>query len=105
MLREDSSQPFWKEKFINGLPNLFAHKIRSVLVNEDGIIPYSTLTYGSIISTIQKEGLKMCVDMKLTRQVNKDKAIAKYELGTFCEQYGLPPLAPSSKKKNIPSLP
>ena len=48
MLREDSNQPFWKEKFINGLPNLFAHKIRIVLVNEEGIIPYHTLTYGNI---------------------------------------------------------
>ena len=42
MLREYSNQPFWKEKFINGLPNLFTHKFRSVLVNEEGsyrIIP------------------------------------------------------------------
>jgi len=28
MLRDDSNQPFWKEKFINGLPHLFAHKIK-----------------------------------------------------------------------------
>ena len=102
MLREDSNQPFWKEKFINGLPNLFAHKIRNVLVNEEGIIPYHTLTYGNIINIIQKEGLKMCIDMKISKQVNKDKAIAKYELGTFCEQYGLPPIAPSNKKKKNP---
>jgi hypothetical protein len=27
MLREDGNKPFWKEKFIDGLPNLFAHKI------------------------------------------------------------------------------
>ena len=27
MLREDSNKPYWKEKFIDGLPNLFAHKI------------------------------------------------------------------------------
>ena len=99
MLREDSNQPFWKEKFINGLPNLFAHKIRNVLVNEEGVIPYHTLTYGNIVNVIQKEGLKMCIDMKISKQVHKDKSIAKYELGTFCEQYGLPPIAPSSKKK------
>jgi hypothetical protein len=35
MVRDDSSQPFWKEKFINGLPSLFAHKIKQVLVNEE----------------------------------------------------------------------
>ena len=28
ILREDSNKPYWKEKFIDGLPNLFAHKIR-----------------------------------------------------------------------------
>ena len=50
MLREDSNQPFWKEKFINGLPNLFAHKIRNVLVNEEGIIPYHTLMEILLIS-------------------------------------------------------
>ncbi|KAM2636698.1 hypothetical protein EV1_021297 [Malus domestica] len=99
MLRDDSNQPFWKEKFINGLPNLFAHKIRNTLINEDGIIPYNDLTYGHIISTIQKEGMKMCIDMKISRQAQSDKAIAKYELGTFCEQYGLPPIAPSNLKK------
>ncbi|CAL9012685.1 unnamed protein product [Prunus brigantina] len=34
MLRDDSNQPFWKEKFVNGLPNLFAHKIRTTLNEE-----------------------------------------------------------------------
>lgn len=43
----------------------------------------------------------MCTDIKITKQVNKDKRVAKYELGTFCEQYGLTPVAPSSKKKRI----
>lgn len=31
MLKEDCTKSFWKEKFINGLPSLFAHKIRDVL--------------------------------------------------------------------------
>ena len=37
--------------------------------------------------------------MKITKKVNKDKSIAKYELGTFCEQYRLSLIAPSNKKK------
>jgi hypothetical protein len=97
MLREDSNQLFWKEKFINGLSNLFAHKIKQVLVNENNIIDYDSLTYENIISAIQKEGLKMCIDMKISNKANKDKRKAKYELGNFCEQYGLPPIAPSRK--------
>ncbi|KAL7259114.1 hypothetical protein ACSBR1_005087 [Camellia fascicularis] len=52
MLRDDCTRSFWKEKFINGLPNLFAHKIRDVLSQPTGIIEYDNLTYGDIISTI-----------------------------------------------------
>ena len=99
MLRDDSNEPFWKEKFINGLPSLFAHKIREVLSNTKGIIDYKNLTYGDIVSTIQREGLKMCIDMKISKQAHNEKQKAKYELGNFCEQYGLPPIAPSRRHK------
>jgi hypothetical protein len=99
MVREDSSAPFWKEKFINGLPSLFAHKIKQVLVNEDNIIEYDNFTYGNLVSIIQREGLKMCIDMKISNTANKDKRKAKYEMGNFCEQYGLPSVAPSRRHK------
>ncbi|CAL9004304.1 unnamed protein product [Prunus brigantina] len=99
MLREDSNQAFWKEKFINGLPNLFAHKIRTVLSNELGHIDYDSLTYGNIISTINQEGMKMCIDMKINKQIQSERKFAKYELGNFCEQYGLISTAPSRKNK------
>jgi hypothetical protein len=29
MLREDSNQPFWKEKFLVGLPILLGEKVRN----------------------------------------------------------------------------
>jgi hypothetical protein len=41
----------------------------------------------------------MCIDMKISNQANKDKKKAKYEMGNFCEQYGLPSVAPSKKHK------
>ena len=100
MLREDCTKSFWKEKFINGLPSLFAHKIRDVLSQPTGVIEYDNLTCRNIISTIQKEGLKMCIDLKLSQKATKDKHKAKYELGNFCEQYGLPPVAPSRRKSH-----
>ena len=87
MLREDSNKPFWKEKFIDGLPNLFAHKIRTVLSNSNGIIDYDTLTYGDIISITKQEGLKMCIEQR----------IAKQQMGNFYEQYGILPIAPSQR--------
>ena len=46
MLRDDCTESFWKEKFINGLPNLFAHKIRDVLSQSARTIEYDKLTYG-----------------------------------------------------------
>jgi hypothetical protein len=98
MLRVDSNKPFWKEKFIDGLPNLFAHKIRTVLSNSNGIIDYDTLTYGDIISTIKQEGLKMCIEQRIAKQQYDNKRKAKYEMGNFCEQYGILSVAPSQRK-------
>lgn len=98
MLRPDCNKSFWTEKFVNGLPNLFAHKIREALSKEIGIIEYDSLTYGDLINTIQKEGLQMCIDMKISKQLKDDKKKAKYEMSDFCEQYGLPSVAPSSRK-------
>ena len=97
MLRDDCIESFWKEKFINGLTSLFAYKIRNVLSQSTGNVEYDKLTYGHIISTIQKEGLRMCIDVKISKKTNKDKNKAKYELEDFCEQYDLPPVAPSRR--------
>ena len=36
-------------------------------------------------NTIQKEVLGMCIDMKISKQANKNKNKAKYELEIFCE--------------------
>ena len=40
----------------------------------------------------------MCNDEKLLKHQLKNKRKAKYEMGNFCEQYSLPPTAPSRKK-------
>ena len=98
MHRSDCNSPFWKENFINSLPSLFAHKIRETLSNTSGVIDYDDLTYGDISSVICREGLKMCIDMKIQNQANKDKRKAKYKVGNFYTQYGLPSIAPSKRK-------
>ena len=61
-------------------------------------INYDNLTYVDILSTIKKLGINMCNDEKLLKHQLKNKRKAKYEMGNFCEQYGLPPIAPSRKK-------
>ena len=42
----------------------------------------------------------MCNDQKMLKQQLKNSKKAKYEMGNFNEQYGLPPIAPSRQKGN-----
>jgi hypothetical protein len=83
MVRDDNNKPFWKEIFIDDLPSLFAHKIKTILSNSNGIIDYDNLTYGDIISTIKQEGLKMCIEQRISKQQNDNKRKAKYEMRNF----------------------
>ena len=82
MHRSNCNSPFWKEKFINGLPRLFGEKVKEILCNLLGVIDYDNLTYEDISSVICSEGMKMCRDMKIQSQASKSKA--KYEVGNFC---------------------
>ncbi|CAL8993918.1 unnamed protein product, partial [Prunus brigantina] len=45
-------------------------------------------------------GMKMCIDFKIGRQIQSDRKSGKYELGNFCEQYGLTSIPPSRKDKS-----
>ena len=98
MLWKDCHNPYWKEKFIDGLPPIFAHKVKQELMGKNDSIDYDNLTYGDIFSTIKKLGINMCNDEKLLKHQLKNKRNAKYEMRNFCEQYGLPPIAPSRQK-------
>ena len=61
-------------------------------------IDYDNLIYGDVFSTIKKLGINMCNDEKLLKHQLKNKRKAKYEMGNFCQQYGLPPIGPSRQK-------
>ncbi|KAG4957499.1 hypothetical protein JHK85_043879 [Glycine max] len=100
--REDSQQPFWKEKFLAGLPRSLGDKVRDKIRSQsaNGDIPYENLSYGQLISYVQKVTLKICQDDKIQRQLAKEKAQTKRDLGSFCEQFGLP-ACPKQKKKQI----
>jgi hypothetical protein len=101
MVRSDSRKPYWKEKFIDELHSLFAHKVKDELINSiTGLIEYDNLTYSDMFSTVKKLGIKMYIDQKMIRQQLKNVRKTKYEMGNFYEQFGLPPIAPSQKNKN-----
>ncbi|XP_043725526.1 uncharacterized protein LOC122672090 [Telopea speciosissima] len=100
LTREDANSPFWKEKFITGLPSVFSEKIKQRLRKENnGEIPYGNLTYGDLINTIHAEGIALCTDLKLAKQMKKETKSYK-ELGGFCEQYGFPVPKPPSNKND-----
>jgi hypothetical protein len=100
MFRPDSQKPYWKEKFIDGLPSLFTHKVKDELIDANtGLIDYDKLTYGDLFATVKKLGIKMCIDQKMIRQQLKNAKKAKYEMSNFWEQFGESPIAPSRKDK------
>ncbi|KAL0001511.1 hypothetical protein SO802_015292 [Lithocarpus litseifolius] len=89
MHRSDCNSPFWKEKFINGLPQLFGEKVKETLCNPVGVIDYDNLTYGDISSTIHSEGMKIkeCrskaksfINTLVSDQTSKDEIFKLLEL-------------------------
>jgi hypothetical protein len=101
LIRSDNVEAFWKEKFISGLLHYFAYKVREKLF-EKGHTDYAQTTYGENICTIQKVGLNLCNDLRMTYQLEKERKYAKLELGNFCEQFGYSPLktiAPSRQRR------
>ncbi|KAG5574946.1 hypothetical protein H5410_055080 [Solanum commersonii] len=46
---------FWKAKFMDGLPSLFAERVKKTLRNPQGIIPYSDFTYEKLIGLVRKK--------------------------------------------------
>ncbi|KAL2486265.1 Uncharacterized protein Adt_31021 [Abeliophyllum distichum] len=88
MTREDCKSAFWKERFIAGLPKLFAERVRHAIKDEHSNLPYDALTFGEIIGFINKEGLSLCNDLKLKAKLKSDRMEGRKELGSFCEQYG-----------------
>jgi len=105
--REDFRQPYWKEKFILGLPSLFSQRIFNELSELIGKspIPFEQITFGQLLSFIKKEGILLCNELKLQARYSTDNAAKRKELGSFCEAFCLPKLeVPSVKKRRKTQL-
>ncbi|KAH9786939.1 hypothetical protein KPL71_010432 [Citrus sinensis] len=75
-LRDDANHITWKEKFLAGLPTLLGEKVRnSIKALYDNRIPYDELTYGELVSFVNKEGLKICQDLKLQKRLKMNKKL------------------------------
>ncbi|KAH9780542.1 hypothetical protein KPL71_008119 [Citrus sinensis] len=98
-LRDDANHITWKEKFLAGLPTLLGEKVRnSIKTLYDNCIPYDELTYGELVSFVNKEGLKICQDLKLQKRLKWELKKSKQELGSFCKQFNYDPFKTSTSK-------
>ncbi|XP_028111364.1 uncharacterized protein LOC114309755 [Camellia sinensis] len=91
--RPDANSTHWKAKFIDGLPTLFAERVRKKLWDRHDrmSIPYEQYTYGQLCSIITDEGLSLCNDLKLHYQMKQQNLTGRKELGEFCEQFAYEP--------------
>ena len=98
MSKLDAKAPFWKEKFLYGLPKALNEKVQESLRERYyGTIPYEELSYGDLISEVKKEGLKLCTQLKLQYQVKKVLKASRKDLGSFCAQYDISMPTPPSQ--------
>ncbi|XP_021652382.2 uncharacterized protein LOC110644076 [Hevea brasiliensis] len=98
--REDNQFDFWKEKFLSGLPSLFAERVKKQIRDKnDGALPYNHYTYGELASEVVSTAVALCNELKIHRQMQKEKLTGKRILGDFCEQIGLPPITFPYKRK------
>ena len=98
-LRDDANHTTWKEKFLTGLPTLLGEKVRnSIKTLYDNRIPYDELTYGELVSFVNKEGLKICQDLKLQKRLKWELRKSMQELGSFCKQFNYDPFKTTTFK-------
>ncbi|KAH0633381.1 hypothetical protein KY284_036167 [Solanum tuberosum] len=88
----------WKSKFIDGLPALFAERVRKTLRGDSHSINYDNCTHGKLISAFIQEGLSLCNEIKLNQQVKKHHLNERQQLGEFREQLALDIPKASSKE-------
>ncbi|KAG5599908.1 hypothetical protein H5410_031278, partial [Solanum commersonii] len=80
----ENNYDHWKAKFIDGLPPLFTERVRKALRTSHSEIPYKDYTYGKLIGVCTQEGINMCNELKLSRQVKMAKLKKRSELEEFC---------------------
>ncbi|KAG5601038.1 hypothetical protein H5410_032408 [Solanum commersonii] len=91
----------WKSKFIDGLPTLFAERVRKAIRGDNHSINYDDYTYGKLISACVQEGLSLCNEIKLNQQIKRHRLNERKQLGEFCEQFAFD--IPKQKSKDLDS--
>ncbi|XP_075091668.1 uncharacterized protein LOC142171862 [Nicotiana tabacum] len=97
----------WKSKFIDGLPTLFAERVRKALRGTSMSINYDRYLYEKLISVCTQEGLAMYNEIKLIYEIKKYRLNKRQQLGEFCEQFAIdiPKIKKSHRHKKEPEKP
>ncbi|XP_074299790.1 uncharacterized protein LOC141630958 [Silene latifolia] len=99
MILPETNSSHWKAKFIDGLPHLFAERVRKTLRGNEASIYYEHYNYGQLIKICTQEGLNLCNEIKLNQQLKHQNLVEKHQLGEFCEQFDMDMPSSSKKKK------
>ncbi|KAG5629168.1 hypothetical protein H5410_000885 [Solanum commersonii] len=75
---------------LNGLRCRYLERVKKTLRDPQGIVHYNNFTYGKLIGACMQEGIDLCNELKLSRQLKMDKLREKSQLRDFCTQFGLP---------------
>ncbi|XP_074278701.1 uncharacterized protein LOC141602297 [Silene latifolia] len=100
MLLPECNSSHWKAKFIDGLPHLFAERIRKILRGDNPSINYERYNYGHLIKACTAEGINLCNEIKLNQQLKHQNIIERNQLGEFCEQFGMDIPSTSRRKQH-----
>ncbi|KAG5585430.1 hypothetical protein H5410_045864 [Solanum commersonii] len=92
----------WKSKFIDGLPTLFAERVKKAIRGDNHSINYDDYTYGKLISDCVQESLSLCNEIKLNQQIKRHRLNERKQLGEFCEQFAFDIPRQNSKDKESP---
>ncbi|KAI5681122.1 hypothetical protein M9H77_02349 [Catharanthus roseus] len=103
--RPDCNAPFWKEKFVTGLPNLFSQRIINHLQKEMGLdqIDFNLITYGQLFAFIKQEALSACQELKFQAKYGNNTAKDQKEL-IFDIIQDLPPEAQKKQLEKLKAL-
>ncbi|KAG9442222.1 hypothetical protein H6P81_018076 [Aristolochia fimbriata] len=78
--------------FIEGLPTQFATKVKEGLrQNPNEEVNWNALHYGHLQAACTQQGLALCNDLRLKKQLKQDHISAK-TLGEFCKQFAFDPV-------------
>ncbi|KAG9453471.1 hypothetical protein H6P81_006375 [Aristolochia fimbriata] len=92
MTLPDAANLYWKQRFIEGLPTQFATKVKEGLrQNPNEEVNWTSLHYGHLQAACTQQGLALCNDLRLKKQLKRDH-ISATTLGEFCKQFAFDPV-------------